>query len=275
MTQRCLDESHGKQGAAWPGVLFGIASIILLQAYFGFLRLNELYPSALPLGLVSVIVICAASSFVTYIDVPSGLATLMRGLAIACGFYNILQFPSIPVIANDFNGLAQPLLVSAWAAAGTAAVLALWRPSWLLLCGVYPFWIKSVAGYITGFPYHTQLDILPLYQIPAYASIALVTLQLLYRSRINILERAAEALRGSSIDAYKVILITAIVIQSANYFYSGVAKANLDGGFLGWALNNESQNIFFIALYNKQLLYFPRHRGSHAVIEECSTTVLS
>lgn len=252
MKEYCQDQSYGKQSTAWPGILFGIASVILFQAYFGFLRLNELFPSALPLGLAGVIAICAASSFLTYTGIPSSLATFMRGLAIACAFYNILQFPSIPAIVKDFDGFAQPLLMAAWMAAGIAAVLAFWRPSWLLLCGFYPYWIKSVTGYITGFEYQ-PLEILPLYQIPAYTSIALVTLQVMFLSRINLFQRVSNALRHSSVDPYRVILIIAIAVQSANYFYSGLAKAKLDGGLLDWVLHNETQNIFFVALYNKQL----------------------
>lgn len=46
-TEHRLDLSHSEQGIAWTGILFGIASIILFQAYSGFLRLNELFPSVL------------------------------------------------------------------------------------------------------------------------------------------------------------------------------------------------------------------------------------
>lgn len=236
-----------------PGVAFGALALLLFHFYKSFLKLNESYPSAAPIFLVAVLIFCIASTHISYAHVPAYLATLMRGMAIACGLYNFFLFPAIPAIAHTFGGTSQLILDCAWALAAISACLACWRPSWLVLCGFYVFWVKHLAGYLTGMPFHTMLDVLPLVQMPAFAAIALVALELLLRAPTPLLVRTATALRQSLVSPYAAIAFITIALQAANYFYSAVAKSSLDGGIFDWALNNHNQNIFFVALYNQQL----------------------
>ncbi|MBU2568698.1 MAG: hypothetical protein KJ725_01450 [Gammaproteobacteria bacterium] len=238
--------------------LFAFITIVLFQGYRVLLLCIDYYPIALLPSLVVVIAFCSVFSFINFDEITASLKVLIRGLAVACGIYNILLFPSVPIVENDFNGLAQAILFFAWATAALSAILAMWRPSWLFICGFYPFWLKSFAGQITGFHYHTQLDILPVHQIPAYVSISVIFfhLMLIYgRRNSNVRHLNTQSLQIYKVDANNIILFIAIAFQGANYFYSGIEKASLDGGYLHWALNNEIQNIFFVALYNKQLLW--------------------
>ncbi len=245
------------------------ASVVLFQTYRLFERALLLHPSASLVGFALVAAACLATSGITYASVPRALATLMRGLGMACGVYSILLFPSIPAVAHNFNGWSEVILGGAWLTAGIAALLALRRPSWLMLCGFYIFWIKNIAGYITGFPFATLLDVLPLMQLPAYLTISVVALEFMKRNRMAVLSRLGGKLREAGAAPYLVILLVGIAMQAANYFYSALAKGGLDGGPFDWILNNENQNIFHIALYNKQLLW-----GEWSALTDSVTTLL-
>lgn len=232
-----------------------LASVMLFNAYRIFEHALLLFPSTSLLGLVLVVAACLATSGITYALVPLALGTLMRCLGMTCGIYSILLFPSVPAVAHDFHGWSQIVLVGAWLTAGLAALLTLRRPSWLLFCGFYIFWIKNVAGYVTGLPFRTLLDVLPLMQVPVYLALSVVALELLKRIRVPAFAQMTGKLRDSGAAPYFVILFVAIAMQAGNYFYSSLAKGGLDGGALDWMLNNENQNIFHIARYNKQLLW--------------------
>lgn len=139
----------------------------------------------------------------------------------------------------------------------------------MLFCGFYIFWIKNVAGYITGLPYSTLLDVLPLMQLPVYLALSLVALEFMKRNRLALFSRFSDNLRAGSEAPYLVVLLIAVAMQAANYFYSSLAKGGLDGGPFDWVLNNENQNIFHVALYNKQLLW-----GEWTALSDAVTTML-
>lgn len=226
-----------------------VVSATIFQGYWLLENLLRWYPSMTLPALLAVTAACIAASGVTYDGVPRPLATLMRGMAMACGLYSVLLYPSIPAVAHDFKGWSQFLLNVAWLAAGMAALLAMRRPAWLLYCGFYIYWVKHAAGYITGFPFHTLLDVNPMIQLPAYLALSVPALALAKRYW----PAAWPALQDAA--PYCTILFVAIAMQAGNYFYSSLAKGGLDGGILDWALNNENRNIYHIALHNKQLLW--------------------
>lgn len=236
--------------ANWPTLLaVAVFSAALLRGHWLALGLLRSYPSATLLALLAVLAFCIAASGMTYEAAPRPLRTLMRGLAIACGLYSILLYPSVPAIAHDFNGWSQFMLSAAWLSAGLAAVLAMQRPAWLLYCGFYVYWVKHAAGYIAGFPYETLLDVYPLIQLPAYLAASLLALELVKRAW----PAGRKHLDGAA--PYWTVLFIAVAMQAANYFYSSLAKGSLDGGVLDWMLHNENRNIYHIALHNKQLLW--------------------
>jgi hypothetical protein len=236
-------------------LLVAAVTIALFLCYAALLlRLPAGSPSRYPLVLLAVFIACLAASRVTYASVPASIVTLARGLAIATGLYSVTLFPGIPIVHDVFFGHSQPIIVLAWLAAGIASVFALWRPSWLIYCAFYTFWIKNAAGYVTGLKFHTLLDAQPLYQVPAYLGAAIVALQLLKRSKFGQAVHLGPTLRPSTLDPWILVFITAIALHAANYFYSGIAKASLNG-VTDWAFNNENANLLLVALYNKQLLW--------------------
>ncbi|KQV79139.1 hypothetical protein ASD15_21010 [Massilia sp. Root351] len=233
---------------------FVIASVAVLsaavfQAYWLLEDVLRWYPSTTLPALIAVAAACLAASGVSYASVPRPLATLMRGVGMACGVYSLLLYPSLPAVAHDFKGWSQSILNLAWLMAAMAALLSMRRPAWLLYCGFYIYWIKHAAGYITGFSFHTLLDVNPMIQLPVYLSLSVLTLELAKRRWPATWPRIG----GSA--PYWTILFIAIAMQAANYFHSSLAKGGLDGGVLDWALNNENRNIYHVALHNKQLLW--------------------
>lgn len=235
-------------GDAVTAASVALVSLTVFQAWWLAENVLRWYPSSTLPALMAAIAACTAASRVTYDGVPLALRTLMRGLGIACGLYSVLLYPAIPAAAHDFKGWSQFILNLAWLSAGLAALLAMRRPAWLLYCGFYVYWIKHAAGYITGFPFHTMLDVYPLIQLPVYLALSLATLELAKRCWPGRTRLAGDT-------PYWTILLIAVAMQAANYFHSSLAKGGLDGGLLDWALNNENRNIYHIALHNKQLLW--------------------
>jgi len=90
--------------------LFAFITIVLFQGYRVLLLCIDYYPIALLPSLVVVIAFCSVFSFINFDEITASLKVLIRGLAVACGIYNILLFPSVPIVENDFNGLAQAIL---------------------------------------------------------------------------------------------------------------------------------------------------------------------
>jgi hypothetical protein len=239
----------GPAGDAFAAAGVAMVSAGLLQAWWLAEKVLRWYPSSTLPALLAAIAACAAGSGVGYTAVPRALRTLMRGMAIACGLYSVTLYPAIPAVVHDFSGWSQFILNAAWLTAGLAALLAMRRPAWLLYCGFYVYWIKHAAGYITGFPFHTMLDVNPLIQLPVYLALSVVALELAKRWW----QQGRMRLGGDT--PYRTILFIAVAMQAANYFYSSLAKGGLDGGLLDWALNNENRNIYHIALHNRQLLW--------------------
>lgn len=253
MYQSTVKPANVRATAALLGI--AVVSLILFQLYRKFEYVLDLYPSMSVLTLALVSAACTSTSNITYASVPPALRIMMRGLGMACGLYSISLFPAIPPVAHAFGGWSQHMLVGAWLASGIAALLAWWRPSWLVFASFYLYFIKSFAEYISGFPIDTLLDILPMMQLPAYLGLSVVALELAKRSRLAAFSRITGTLHESGAAPYFIILFVAIAMQAGNYVYSSLAKAALDGGPFDWMLNNENRNIFHIALYNKQLLW--------------------
>lgn len=236
-------------GDALAVACVAVASTAVFQGWWLLENLLRWYPSGTLPAFLAVVAACIAGSGIGYASAPRPLRTLMRGTAIACGLYSVLLYPAFPAVAHDFNGWSQFILNLAWLTAGVAALLAMRRPAWLLYCGFYVYWIKHAAGYVTGFAFHTMLDVNPLIQLPVYLALSLAALELAKRWW----PQARTHLAGDK--PYWTILFVAVSIQAANYFHSSLAKAALDGGLLDWALSNENRNIYHVALHNKQLLW--------------------
>ena len=192
-------------------------------------------PSAAWGSIVGVALLCTLASKVSCRELPDAVRVLLRGLVIACGLHNLLLLPDFPVIAANLGAHAEAGIWAAWGAAAVATCLAWNRPAWLLFSAFYAFWVKQVAGWVTGFPYHTLLDVMPLYQMPAYLAIAVV----LHQWR---------PFKGADTHkSWRATLWIAIAMQAANYVVAGVAKATLNGAFLEWPLHNELANIVLVA----------------------------
>ncbi len=229
-------------------------TLIVFVAYVKSLDALATAPSAAWGSIVGVAVLCALGSTVSCRALPDAVRILLRGLVIACGLHNLLLLPDFPVIAPSLGAHAEAGIWAAWCAAAVATGLAWKRPGWLLFSAFYAFWVKQVAGWVTGFPYHTLLDVLPLYQMPAYLAIAVLVHPLLPLSQADTQK------------TWRAVLWVAIAMHAANYVVAGVAKATLNGSFLEWPLHNDITNIVLVALHNKQLLWGDDSRLADSVV---------
>lgn len=241
-------------------VLFVLAAAVAYVLYDYYIRLNILFPSALPLGLLAVVALCAAFSWVRYDRYSTSFKVFVRGLAAIIGAYAFMAFPAYPSVEADFGGWKDTVVIGGWFVAAASSVAALWRPSFVLVGGFYLWWSKHVATYVTGFHYHTTLDIDPLIYVCAFVSMALFLLAALehplagrarWKPFLDIRQGVIERRRLLS----DTIVFVAITMHLANYFSSGLEKSALSGGFFFWPLENDMSNIFNVAAVNGQLLW--------------------
>ncbi len=246
-----------------PLALFLVGGLCLLgfKGLLALLTLVTLYPSIGIVSIVPIFLSCALVARGRRPELSPALLTLCKGVAVACGTYSLLHYPDMPVAHEKLAGLGGWLLWMGWAAAAVAALLALRHPVWLLFCGFYMYWVKDIAGYLTGFLHHTHLDILPLYQAGGFLGASMLVVQGLARMPVRSWGRLKE------IDPSMAILFIAVAMQAANYFVASLAKLRLDGGPLDWVLHNQNADILAVALFNKQLLW-----GDSALLVGAATT---
>lgn len=240
-------------GDARSAALATVAATFIAAAvgYGIFFRLAKQYPSTSPASIMAVAAACIAMSWVRIDTLSPALRLFVRASAIVCGTNGFLLYPNFPIADDALGGWARILVLTVWGLTLPAAILALWRPAWLIFCSFYLIWIKLYAGYLTGFWYQTTLDILPIFQTPAIVGCTVAGLAIIGRARPKlgaVMAENRDLVCGAT-------LLAGIATHAASYFRSGLYKLLIDGPLFYWPLSNEMKYFFRGALYQKLLLW--------------------
>ena len=138
------------------------------------------------------------------------------------------------------------LLLLVWVVSLVAGVPCLRIPSLAAIPPGFLLWSKAVDGQITGLRYTTHLDIAPLPEVAMCIAAGL----LIGRASAWIALRlhGSDGVPGapsrtagapSKGEFAQLVLRVAVAVHLANYFWSFVAKATLQGPFMAWLREND------------------------------------
>jgi hypothetical protein len=190
------------------------------------------------------------------------LVWLWQLIGVLSAAYSLFHYPLLPPVNNDWATTAlYAAVIAAWIGSLFAGVLSRFVPSLALLPPAFLVWSTAAAQRITGLPILTDLDIMPLNEVAmciglgvliAHATPPIVA-GLLKGERHGSAERPIEAAAASFSG---LLLLIAVAIHLANYFWSFVAKATLDGPFLAWLTENNPARMFLAALDDDHVLFY-------------------
>jgi hypothetical protein len=223
-------------------VVVGAATLFFLlrNGYVGFLGR---YPNSAWVIFAATTVIAALFYRVDYRSIAGPLATIARGCVGAIVVFLIVE-PPVLTLANPANADAAYYVDMAWAVAIGLGVLAAWRmPSFAIPAAFYAISVKYLADDISYF-YVSTLDIRYVVDSAMFGAGMICVVRVV---------DCAETWRGLPIlsapyfrdywlrnreTVVNASAMMAIGFHLGNYFWSGVAKAALDGGVLSWVLEN-------------------------------------
>jgi hypothetical protein len=187
------------------------------------------------------------------------LARLWQLVGVLSALYSLLHYPLMPVV-GDGRGpeLAYILLFSFWIISILSGVFCFRIPSLSLLAPSFLVWGNSIAAYITGLPTTTDLDIMPLAEVSLCIGLGLLINQV---SRPLVLRFSAQS--EASADNHPdrapqfahLVLLLAIAVHLANYFWSFIAKMTLDGSPFAWLTQNNAAYLFLAALDDNHIIF--------------------
>jgi hypothetical protein len=187
------------------------------------------------------------------------LVRLWQLVGLLSALYSLLHYPLMPVV-GDGRGpeLAYILLFSFWIISILSGVFCFRIPSLSLLAPSFLVWGNSIAAYITGLPTTTDLDIMPLAEVSLCIGLGLLINQV-SRPLVPRFSAQSEASADNHPDhapqfAHLVLLI-AIAVHLANYFWSFIAKMTLDGPPFAWLTQNNAAYLFLAALDDNHISF--------------------
>jgi hypothetical protein len=175
----------------------------------------------------------------TYVGLSPAYRILLSGTALVLSLYSATAYWLFPPETGWQLVLA---LYFSQATAVGAGILALWRPTFALVPGVYILIAKAWIKILAPLPLLTPTDYMPLVDNVAFLTLGLIAFRVL--SRRPLFRR--DSLGIDPAVATRMLFIVAVGIHFGNYFHSAIAKLMLPGGPFLWALDNSTHNLISV-----------------------------
>lgn len=221
-------------------LLFGVAATLATLHPWSFLLRNDMSSWDL-LRLTATLLLSVAFWGWRTADIRSSFTIPVRFFVIGFAFICVARwYPEVP--AKEVEGLHQWLTGGNRYVGALAAIIAWFRPSFLLYAVASSLWGRRAHEQLTGI-FQADVDERPVAEMVFFLILCGMAVYLINR------------LRGQTSSAvctrrYDFAVYTALGIHLANYLHSGLAKLNLDGPFLAWPLDNPTHAL----LANSRLL---------------------
>ena len=228
----------------------GATFVLAMIALFGFffLRnkwtgLTEHYPDHIYEVFIGTLVAALPFFWVEYRVFPKAFSLLTRATAIGVAFYLAVEPPEFTLANPDQSNLLAYVDNAYWFAL-LAAVVGIWRPSFVFPAAFYTMSTRAVVEEISGFQMST-LDIRYMMEMAQFLSLCGCGLAVL---------RLAQARYSRVKDTLDLDLLAdclafvAIGFHLGNYFWSGFSKLFLGPHLWSWVWENQTQNIMVGAL---------------------------
>jgi hypothetical protein len=205
------------------------------------------YERPLSVYLLAILSLIAAGgfAFINYRRFPQLFSRLTRSTAIGVLLYLLIGRPDYTLVNGDYADLAKYVDYGYWLAV-SAAVLSLFRPSFLFPAAFYSISARYLAQHISG--YIPALDIVYLMEMGQFLSLSACVVSALQLTKKYVEKRA----RILDILDLRLLLLClafiAIGFHLGNYFWSGYQKLFMGPHFWTWALENPTQNMMLVFL---------------------------
>jgi hypothetical protein len=223
--------------------LIAIQFSALLIAFKVNRKIEWLWPSIWILLPVAISIALARAKFD---DEAKPTITLLKLLGCLSATYSLIHYPLIPM-ADPTLQARYVVLVAAWAISLLAGVACFWLPSLALLPPAFLLWSTSEASVISGLPVTTVLDITPLIEVSMCIGLGLLIDQWTRLLRFPTKPDAPQFT--------ELLFLIAIAVHLANYFWSFLAKIQLDGSPTLWLTQNNPTGIFLTALDDNHVFF--------------------
>jgi hypothetical protein len=174
--------------------------------------------------------------------------------------YSLIHYPLFaPMASNSYAIGLYGLVLIFWVISVLWGMFSFYVPSFAALPPAFLVWCNFAARPITGLPVTIDLDIMPLNEVSICIGLGLLisrsTLQAtrFLSTRYQLSDRIIGRLTSPSF--VSLLLLIAISIHLANYYWSFIAKISLDGPVLAWLTKNNPANRFLVGLDNDQILF--------------------
>jgi hypothetical protein len=213
------------------------------------------------------IFIAAALVRANFSDGEKLVVRLWQLIALLSAIYSLLHYPLMP-LAHD-NIFTVSLFISlllAWGISIISGVFCFWIPSLSILPPAFLLWSNFMAGIITDLPTTIYIDVQPLTEVSVCIGLGLLINQAYLRWGRNIWGAGKKKACSGAVnlvvnDAFaNLLLLIAISVHLANYFWSFYKKISLDGPWGAWLTENNPAYLFLTALDDGHVIFsgYPR-----------------
>ncbi len=197
------------------------------------------FPKSAELLFYTAALFSLALAFASKTPEDRSIRILSGGVGIILGLAALPSLLGYPVANADFAPIAQRFFLIGPLAVTAFGILAFWRPVALIACGFFPLAERAMIPWVSGLPI-SSLDIYPVYEVGLFVGSAVA---------IAILAKSLFPAFTEENRFFSLVWIFALGIHFGNYFYSGVAKLMLDGPFLAWVFENQTNNTALLAAW--------------------------
>jgi hypothetical protein len=169
--------------------------------------------------------------------------------------YSLLHYPLLPLAHADTGGMGvYAVLVLAWALSAAGGFLCYRIPTLAILPPAFLLWSNTLAFLVTGLPTTTYIDVAPLTEVSTCIGLGLLVNLVSSRLEQRFWHRTVDT--GFA----PLLLLVAIGVHLANYFWSFWQKLSLPGPWGAWVTENNPVYIFLTALDDGHILFsgYPR-----------------
>ncbi len=228
----------------------GTTLVLAMAALFSFFYLSDKwtvlfhrYPDDIYGVFIGTLVAALLFFWVTCRKFPKAFSVLTRATALGVGFYLAIEPPEFTLADPEKINLLTYVDDGYWFAL-VAAIIGVWRPSFMFPAAFYAISTRYVVEQISGYTI-SLLDIRYLMEMGAFLSLCGcgLAMQRLARSR--------SAWGTATLDLRPLAICLAFIafgFHLGNYFWSGYAKLFLGPHLWSWAWENQTQNMMAGAL---------------------------
>lgn len=224
------------------------------------LLVNKTIVDYLPLIWIFLVIVLALAMWrLDYGPAAKPAVRLWQWLGAFSALYALLCYPLMPPLPERSAEALYAVLLGLWVLSLLAGIACFRVPSLAMLPPAFLVWSKIITQHITGLRHFQTLDVAPLPEVSLGIGLGLAIAALVrhYRARRAAQAEAASGNLDPASEFERIVLVIAICIHLANYFWSSLAKATLHGPFLSWIYLNNPLNIFITALDDGHVTFSP------------------